>query len=436
MIIKTVRLLFSISILYSSFVAAELFENEKIAFDKTQQLKIVEIHANSLGSLQSQTIKNISIYAVQEDSLQPIPFQFEEFKHKGFNYPELASEEKDQEGILDHNDLLVFMLKDSGIKASQEQLKDLDVVSIVKLNDADITSYIYVIRNGQVSNKSYVNYDEESGLITMPDATIQINPNNFLEWGDFVYINEGVESESLLDSLKIRINGSFLFFQLKLDNDNLKAKLQTIHHSPVRIVLDGVLQVIVANIPLVDADAQMFIDSSSARLYIDMKTPNNIDKLVKDPVILLGIDGNNLYGTTVRTSVSGESIFEVNGRMDDAEKALNNVKVKESVSWLWLSDGEGFNLIGQYDLRANKNFDPADYPDITIYYLDDENKVDEPERYKGSVPALGYRLEGFPESRRVRMSFKVLIINDVDAIHAKNFLEAFDEPVKVSIVSN
>ena len=418
----------------SKLESAELLQATTITFNKVQSLKVIEVHPAQVPAMHRQAIDKVSLYALQENKLLPIPFQFEEFDHLGLLMSNSASaaKEKSFKGIFDNDDLLVFMLKDSGPQATPEQLKNLDIISDIKIEDGNLTTYVYLVRNGEISDRIYVHYDKNSGLISMPAASIGMNPKDLLDWGDVIPAHDA-DQKSLLDCFKIRINGKFLAFQLKLNNNNLQARLKKVHEGPVRLTLDAEIRAVVAKAPLLKADAQLHFDSSSARIFIDMHVPGQYSKLIKDPVVVIGVDGNNLYGQTVQTSVSGKSTYRVDGKMDSREKALNKVKVKEPVSWIWLRDENDLNLIGQYDLSANENFDPKNYPEITIFYVDDAEKIDKPERFRGSTPTLGYRLDGLPASDQVKMSYKILLINQMQPLSAGEFLQALDNKPRISV---
>jgi len=410
----------------------------KPAFNLVQMHKVIEITPAQLPTstqiLINQSIDTLSIYALEKNQLVPIPFQFEEFDHLGFliNNSLAKDKHKSTKGVFDNNDLLVFMLKDTGLQATAAQRRLVDVVSEIKIEDSSVSSYVYLVRNGKISERRYVDYDSNSGLISTPSASINLNPKDLLDWGD-VIPTDAVDQQSVLDCFKIRINGKFLAFQLKLNNNNLQARLKKVHEGPVRLTLDAEIRAVVAKAPLLKADAQLHFDSSSARIYIDIDVPEQYSKLIKNPVVLIGVDGNNLYGQNVQTSVTGKNVYRVDGKMDFREKQLNKISVKDPVSWLWLNDENDLSLIGQYDLSSNANFDPKHYPAITIFYLDDDEVIDKPERVRGAVPTLGYRLDGLPASNNVKMSYKVLIIRNLKLLTAGEFLDALDSKPTITL---
>jgi len=278
-----------------------------------------------------------------------------------------------------------------------------------------------------------VSYNSETGLITMPEASVQMNPKDLLDWGDvFPRKSTGISTESILDTLKVRITGRFMKMPLRLDNNNLQAKLQNIYTGPVRLTLDAQFRAIVAKVPLLRAHAQIHIDSHSAKLVVNLNTPKMYAKLLKNPQVIVAIDGNALYGGFVQTSVSKNKTFKIDGKMSDEEKSLNDIQVDDDVSWIWLSSKDDFNLIGQFNVESQAGYNPDIYTDIKIYYRDDHSLNDKPERFKGAIPSLGYQLRGMPETEKVALAYKVFFIQGLKSLGAGEYIDRLDKKVKAT----
>lgn len=410
------------------------FETKVPDFNMVQSHKIVEITPESVPSLAGKTYESISVFALKNGKLQPIPFQFEEYDDKGFLFQgKVKGVDKENVGVFDQQDLLVFMLKDSGAKATDSQLENLKLKATLELLDDGAKSYVYVVESGERSSTRYVSYNSETGLITMPEALVYMNPKDLLDWGD-VFAKEGdsFSEKSFMDTLIVRITGEFLKIPIRLNNKNLQAKLENVYSGPVRITLDAEFRAIVAKIPLIRAHAQIHIDSHSARVFVNINAPTKYAKLIKDPQIILGIDGNELYGGFVKTSVSGNQSFLVDGKMDQHERSLNEMPVDDDVSWIWLSDKDDFNIIGQFDVRSRDDYNPEEYTDVTVFYRDDVNHIDKLERFPGSLPTLGYRMRSIPSSDKVGMSYKVFFIRGLKPLEAGDYLSRLDNPSMVS----
>ncbi len=271
----------------------------------------------------------------------------------------------------------------------------------------------------------------------MPEAAVYMNPKDLLDWGDvFAKEGDGFAEKSFMDTLIVRISGQFLKVPISLNNKNLQAKLKNVYEGPVRLTLDAQFRAIVAKIPLIRAHAQLHLDGHSARLYLNLNAPMKYAKLIKDPEILVGIDGNELYGGFVRTSVSGGQGFIVDGEMDEKELALNTLPVDDDVSWIWLSDEKDFNIIGQFDVSSRLDYNPDEFTDVTVFYRDDKTHTDKLERFPGSLPTLGYRLKSIPTSEKVGMSYKVFFIQGLKPLSAGEYLSSLDNPAKVKNISD
>lgn len=86
-------------------------------------MEVVNVKGSALGALKGQAFSDYSVMAVSGGKLAAIPFQFDDMNERGFPYvPGGKLKIKGAEGKLDDNDELVFMLKDTGAKASPEML--------------------------------------------------------------------------------------------------------------------------------------------------------------------------------------------------------------------------------------------------------------------------------------------------------------------------
>jgi len=411
------------------------FANSKASgeLDQVQLHKVVEITSSAMPELVGKPFQEWGVFAYKDEQLKPIPFQFEQYDEKGFLFQgKVEGVDEKRVGVLGQQDLLVIMLKDAGERATNDQLKGLSVITSLEISDRGVTRYIYVIKSLARSSERYVTYNSKTGLIAMPEAVVYMNPKDLLDWGD-VFAKEGdkLSEKSFMDTLIVRISGSFMKIPIRLNNKNLQAKLQNVYEGPVRLTLDAQFRAIVAKIPVIRAHAQLPIDSYSARLYLNLNAPMKYAELIKEPQVLIGIDGNELYGGFVKTSVSGDQRFIVDGKMDEHELALNDLPVDDDVSWIWLSDEKDFNIIGQFDVSSRDDYDPDEFTDVTVFYRDDKNHNDKLERFPGSLPTLGYRLNSIPASENAGMSYRVFFINGLKPLGAGEYLSRLDNPVKV-----
>ena len=405
-----------------------------VNFTKVQKEKVITLRVEQLEVIANQSFADVTVYAMKQDKLVPIPFQFEEYSDLGFLFQGMADGVDPADvGVFNKDDLLVFMLGDSGVEAGDKNKGDLDIISKIQINDYEATSYIYLVRNGERSKKSYVSYDLESGVIDARSAQIHMNPKDLLDWGDVLPVGySNKEAPSILDSIKIRIRGTFMNIPLKLDNDNLEAKLKHVYAGPVRMTLDAEFRAVILRIPVIKAHAQVHMDVHSANLYVNMSTPKSYSKYLKDPYIIVAIDGNALYGGFVKTSVSGDEFFMVDGLMEEKEEALSGIPIDEDVSWIWLSSKEDFNIIGQFDVLAQDVLiDEEAYTDISVYYRDDKTLEDKPERFAGALPSLGYRINGMPENESTAISYKILFIENMNSLGAGEYLKQLDSKPEI-----
>jgi hypothetical protein len=110
---------------------------------------------------------------------------------------------------------------------------------------------------------------------------------------------------------------------------------------------------------------------------------------VKRPALDISLDGNGLYDSQLMTSWTGNHMAITDGRLSDAEKAMLNQPLRGD-NWIWFSTGRGFDLLAQ--LAFLKGFNtPA-----RLLYQDDASLANEPERFPGQLPNVGFSLTDIP----------------------------------------
>ena len=165
----------------------------------------VEVPGSALPDLAGAPIADLALYAFDGSAWSPIPFQIDE--RDGAN-TYVANED----GLLDANDVLVFMARDLGSTAglaewpadAQAQDANRQVIQTSDpLSGAAGTVYLYRSATLARSATSYVAWDQAGQTVTTPAYVAAFDPDTFIGLAD-LSLHGGPD---VLDRQKIRVSG-------------------------------------------------------------------------------------------------------------------------------------------------------------------------------------------------------------------------------------
>ncbi len=367
------------------------------------QQKIIEIKGIELPALTGQAFTNLTLFAVNQGMLMPIPHQCEDYDDEGYSwFKESDTPLRGREGTLDTHDSLLFRFADAGEALSEGQaLQGSDLVEI-RITDGSETRYVYASR--QASRFSYTplaNYDKQTGRITTDYYTLQTAPDNLLQWSDFTYRNyQGLPNDTLLDTLKIRLEAGIVLndARVTLDNGDLDTRILAIKAGPVRTVMLAESKMNFAGIPVVFIDLQMQAYPQQINIDAKVNVPSVLKRLLKNPTATVTLDGHNLNGSELRSSVATEAVT-VDGKMSASETALGHPTVGQN-PWVWLSSHKGFDIFATLYIPPNFNVP------VNLNYQDSQTQTDTPERFTGQGPNVGFHMLDVPVNDTFHFAFQ------------------------------
>ena len=107
-----------------SLLSTSLFANDTTQMSPARNLEVTIVTGKELPKLLNQSVEPYSVMAIIDNSLAPIPFQFDDLNVKNLvHVPGGKLPPQGQAGIFEENDELAFMYKDMGQKATAEQLQ-------------------------------------------------------------------------------------------------------------------------------------------------------------------------------------------------------------------------------------------------------------------------------------------------------------------------
>ncbi len=177
----------------------------------------VEVMGSALPDLAGAPIAELALYAFDGNTWAPIPFQIDE---RDGSDTFVASED----GLLDANDVLVFMARDAGspaglaqwpVDAQARAAKRQVIQAADPLSGASGTVYLYRSTTLARSATSYVTWNQAGQTVTTPVFTAAFDPDNFIGLAD-LHLHGGPD---VLDRQKIRVSAKFGPFPLPPFNE-------------------------------------------------------------------------------------------------------------------------------------------------------------------------------------------------------------------------
>lgn len=357
------------------------------------QQKIIEIKGIEVPALLGKAFSDLTVFAVNQGMLMPIPHQCEDFDDEGYSwFRDSKTPLRGREGSLDTHDSLLFRFADAGSKLNDEQVRENNQLVQIQITDGAETRYVYVSQQpARFSYTPLATYDASSGKISTDFFTLQTAPDNLLQWSDFTYRNfQGAPNGTLLDTLKIRLDAGVVLdnARVTLNNDDLSTHVVAIKAGPIRTVMLAEAKMKFAGIPVVFIDFQLDLYPQQINIDARVQVPAVLKLLLKNPTATVTLDGHNLDGSELRSSVASTTAT-VDGMMAADEQAMTHNVIHQN-AWVWLSSHKGFDIFSTLYIPPNFNVP------VTLAYQDSALGKDGPERFPGQGPNVGYHMEDVP----------------------------------------
>lgn len=356
--------------------------------------KVITIEGEDLPSTIGLPIEQLSLTAIIDDVMEPIPYQIDQYNiggaiyFEGWDVPMAGSPD-----LMDATDKLLFLYKDAGARYTPDLLHDGEIISEILTRDTSgHVRYVYLVRNSRLrSEEQYVRYSAEIGLVETDFYTIRYNKKNHLKWDDFSYVN--YVGERPLDSLNLLLRGGVLtsLAEVELGSNQLVATPTGELIGPIRTTTQLNFKVMFANIPILNLSVQIHHSPKSLMYDVRGVIPEFRRSFVADPRITMSIDANRLLGATIKTS--GDPMLEgvVDGKIDETEKKMIEAGLDPDDNWIWVSTKRNLDMISYVDYIGGF------YSKMSLLLEDDFERVGALDIFPGQLPNTGYVIEEFPK---------------------------------------
>ena len=371
--------------------------DDTLSAARGMQLAIVK--GSAIEKVLGQSSEGYSVMVFNGTELAPIPFQFDDLNDKGFPYvPGGSLAIEGQEGIIEAQDELVFMIRDSGGKAEAEVLAAVDgeVVLELELKDSNIQRFAYLVKGNQSrSDVRYTHYNQETGLIKTDQFTLETDPDNIFVWSDLMY--EGYEPQkSIWDTMKIRIHARLGFLKTSLSNRLIPSEVVAVKNGAVRTIISVDATIAILGVQLASAGANVTVTSQTLQFPVHITVPKAAN-ILSDFDIDISLDFHEMDGVKIRSGAGSKQPLIAGEGGIGAGAEPEALALSTENPWLTGTTEQGWDIIAFF--VGSDNF----VPDLDVLYYDHgrDEVEDAPERFEGSYPQVGYIVNELPVGKAI-----------------------------------
>ncbi|MFZ5722485.1 MAG: hypothetical protein ACOY33_02375 [Pseudomonadota bacterium] len=384
------------------------------------------LRAQDYPALEGLPIGQLSVVALHDGRVVPIPFQIDEFDTRGLVYipgvptpgllnPGFIKRERKPDGIAgryDRGDELVFMYRDAGLRrATPEELEKMHgkVLAVLELKrDGLAPRYAYVMKDQPLRSKAdYVDVDVARGTAQTTVADIEWDPSSMAKLKKIAPRVGPSSGKNIVDGVYGEVSTGLMQKNLRFSlntTDNIRVQAVAVRDGPVRAVLLVKLRIFYAGLPVFHdfVNAALYEQGGSllARVRLDsLDAAKYFINLIKEPRIEATIDFANLDGAEVRWEAVHDSPERaiVDGHMSPIENTMNTVRMPGD--WLWMDSRRGW----QFFFSNNFSVEPDGLlqaflsgMDLHMVYEDGADLTRKGERIPGGGPRFGISTRGMP----------------------------------------
>jgi hypothetical protein len=403
-----------------------------------RRFEVIELPVGQLGRLGGTPVDRVGLVAFGADAAHPIPFQIDERRGRRLALPGGPEPtEDDRPGVLDADDLLVFMACDAGAPRTPTAVQEAFAPAPpsawreIRIDDPvdHTTAFVYLVvaEHPPATDRRYVAYDAAVDVVTA--ARYRVGLVNALP--SYLAVSlAGPLGPNLLDGLRLRaeatLRGNLAHWQLNEQHGH--HELVAWKAGPVRVVRRSVHQVVIGlGIHLTAGTAHTYFYPQHVFGPGSLKLPFSPGIFFRDITAFGGADGRDFRGWRYHAPGVPPEGFAIDGRTDDAERAFAS-----SSDWFLVTEGDQGLL---FVMRMSENL--ARVVPLRLVYRDDAEHPDPPELEPGTVPLMGYEGRGIEHLPGGRYTFAISVFG-LDHYHRgdeQRVLAQLAAPVTVAVTA-
>jgi hypothetical protein len=377
---------------------------------------------------------------------EPIRFQLDERTLGGdwiFPYGK-KNNLSESNGLLDGQDVLLFMARDAGERATQDAspqgASSLAEIGLEDPVDGNMAWVYLAVYEDQPPSPSplpdYVRYNYET-----EEVTTDFNYTKFMITEDGLHTGfsdigailppAGGTGENRLDRMKTRIRIRFFFnlVPLSFNEETLGQDVVAYIRGPVRVIrrLEQFFK-LPFSLRGMTSFTDLHVYENIVVVPIEIHVPKGVDKVISYSKVWFGADfAPNVVGSFFRNSENLEPLI-IDGRMSEAERQFSS----EQDKWRVFYGPTGAMLI--------RGLFPREYAglaEIRQRYVDDLSVAHPPERYEGSIGLVQTEMVSKnPPPGRYRIRMEVCFPPHYREGDEMDCLNVADNPLRIRLHGN
>ena len=379
----------------ATLILSLLFSTQGMAYMPTSNedyYRVISLDGADLPTTVGRDINTLSLFAVYDGNLEPIPYQIDEYNTGGAVYFDEWDEPLNgTRNIMDNSDKLLMLMGDSGPRRSANMIVDGELLAEIELQTSKGEKrYAYVVAGSRLrAEAQHVRYSVTESRVETDFYTLEFDKENQLIWRDFKYAD--FEGESPIDGMKIGFETGVLASGVTVEYNNKNFVANTIaeHVGPIRTTAQLHLSFVLLGLSFMDISIQLHFYPNGLVYDVRMMVPEARRAMLAEPEMTLTLDFNNLEGAQGIADFVDEPLL-VDGTMSEQEKAVVGQTFNEKQNGLLLKSNRNFDVLVFLDWVSD-----ATLP-MTLAYDDNRTHQDEMDRFPGQMPNAGYHFTDFP----------------------------------------
>ena len=361
----------------------------------------VEFRSEMLEGLLRKKISHLRLYSFAEGCFRQVPYQIDEWTEDGFLVMDQGPEQNGERanGILDKQDMLVFMARDAGDRVSMDLWPEGAGQGIeIEILDPSTNGkgWCYLLHFPEsvpeISFPVLATIDDTEELKLMGTTYTFVGTNRTS--GDRVYKSiskkhvwttpkGGGDGKDFIDRNKVRIQVRFLFglLRIKLNEDNFIGEASKYKKGPVRSVIRQwvgfKLPLRLHHLSTPKFCLDVYLYDTMAFIAATTNWPINPGYIITDLKLLIGYDLHDPVGYGMQWYNSNNTKgFLADGVTSPMEAEYDD----RSDRWRCIVGPNGWMMHG-----ADWDKEYYEQADIRIHYRDDRESYSPPEYYPGDL---------------------------------------------------
>lgn len=363
--------------------------------------KPILIEGEDLPMALGLPLDQLSLAAVVDDVMEPVPYQIDQYNAGGAPYfPDWEIPFAGTPGQFNATDKLLFIYKDAGVRRTDNMSVDGTVLAEISLRDrSGQPRYVYLMHHARLrSEEQYVRYSPELGLVETDFYSLRYQDSNHLRWDDLQFAS--YVGDRPLDNMKLKVSGGVMMPQLRMDltNENMVAEPAGAIIGPIRTTTQADFNVYFAGVHVVRFSLQIHHYPKSVMYDLRGVMPSMLRQFAANPTVSMEVDANGWVGAEVRSATAAASqVSVVDGKVDAAEIAMQKTPLSRDQNWIWINSKRNLDVLSFMDYVGN--FDEP----LSLLLEDDLNVKEDVDLFAGRLPSIGYRIENLPDGGSLGM---------------------------------